>query len=219
MHRRLYMRLESSNMKLLLTKTTTSWVGSRETQRRATIHLALKWKEPFSPPGHNSRLRLKCDGTRAETRFRFSPKRTSPFKSAGTSVQSTSGSRGVRICVSNAGYTTFRGSVRVLATHSIRQFPLHFPSRMSPCVITFQLDSTFSVRSRHIDQLFLINIYSPSIFCLALLETAGLRKPNRNLRLYNLFSFDLPQGALRQLIPSVGKLVDSMGSLLCFTVL
>ena len=31
---------------------------------------------------------------------------------------------------------------RVLATHSIRQFPLHFPSRVSPCVITFQLDST-----------------------------------------------------------------------------
>jgi hypothetical protein len=30
----------------------------------------------------------------------------------------------------------------VLATHSIRQFPLHFPSRASPCAITFQLDST-----------------------------------------------------------------------------
>jgi hypothetical protein len=28
------------------------------------------------------RLRLKCDGTRAETTFRLSPKRTSPFKSA-----------------------------------------------------------------------------------------------------------------------------------------
>ena len=29
------------------------------------------------------RLRLKCDGTRAETRFRLSAKRTSPFESAG----------------------------------------------------------------------------------------------------------------------------------------
>jgi hypothetical protein len=29
---------------------------------------------------------------------------------------------------------------RVLATHSIRQFPLHFPSHASPCAITFQLD-------------------------------------------------------------------------------
>jgi hypothetical protein len=32
---------------------------------------------------------------------------------------------------------------RVLAIHSIRQFPLHFPSRASPCAITFQLDSLF----------------------------------------------------------------------------
>ena len=31
---------------------------------------------------------------------------------------------------------------RVLATHTIRQFPLHFPSRASPCAITLQLDSS-----------------------------------------------------------------------------
>jgi hypothetical protein len=31
---------------------------------------------------------------------------------------------------------------RVLATQNIRQFPPHFPSRASPCAITFQLDST-----------------------------------------------------------------------------
>ena len=91
---------------------------------------------------HYSRLLLKCDGTCTETTFRLSPKRTSPFKLAGASVQSTAGNRGVRISVSNAGYTMFRGSVRVLATHSIRQFPLHFPSRASPCAIRFQLDST-----------------------------------------------------------------------------
>ena len=46
-------------------------------------------------------VRLKRDGTRAETKFRLSPKRTSPFKSAGASVQSTAGSRGVRISLSN----------------------------------------------------------------------------------------------------------------------
>jgi len=34
---------------------------------------------------------------------------------------------------------------RVLTTHSIRQFPLHFPSCASPCAITFQLDSTVFV--------------------------------------------------------------------------
>jgi hypothetical protein len=76
--------------------------------------------------------RAKRDGTRAETGFRLSPKRTSPFKSAGASVQSTAGSRGVRITLSNAGYTTFGGGVRVLATHSIRLFPFHFPSRVPP---------------------------------------------------------------------------------------
>ena len=42
--------------------------------------------------------RSECDGTRAETRFGLSAKRTSPFKSAGVSVQSTAGSRGV--CIS-----------------------------------------------------------------------------------------------------------------------
>ena len=69
----------------------------------------------------SSRLRLKCDGTRAGTRFRLSAKRTSPFKSSGVSVQSTTGSRGVRISGSNAGYTMFRGSVKGTG------YPLHSP--------------------------------------------------------------------------------------------
>jgi len=47
----------------------------------------------------------------------------------GASVQSTAGRRGVRISVSNPRYTTFRDSVRVLATHSIRKFPLTSPVR------------------------------------------------------------------------------------------
>jgi hypothetical protein len=42
------------------------------------------------------RLRLKCDGIRVETRFHLSAKRTSPFKSVGTSVQSITGRRAVR---------------------------------------------------------------------------------------------------------------------------
>ena len=74
---------------------------------------------------------MKCDGTRVETRFRFSAKRTSPFKSAGASVQSTTGSRGVRIGGSNAGYTIFRGSVKS------NGYPLHSPVSPSfplPCV-------------------------------------------------------------------------------------
>ena len=80
------------------------------------------------------RLRLKCDGTRAETRVRLSAKRTSPFKSAGASVLSTTGSRGVRISCSNgsnAGFTMFRGSVKSTG------YPLHSlvpPSLPLPCV-------------------------------------------------------------------------------------
>ena len=87
-----------------------------------------------------NRLRLKCDGTRAETRFRLSAKRTSPFKSAGgvSSVDywqprcAASGG-------SNAVYTMFRGSVKSTG------YQLHSPVSPSiplPCVVTFQLDST-----------------------------------------------------------------------------
>jgi hypothetical protein len=74
---------------------------------------------------------LKCDGTRAETRFLLSAKRTSPFNSAGASVQSTTGSQGVCISGSNAGYTMFRGSVKSTG------YPLHSPVPPSlpvPCV-------------------------------------------------------------------------------------
>ena len=85
------------------------------------------------------RLRSKCDGTRAETRFRLSPKQTSPFKSAGASVQSTTGSRVVRISGSNAEYTMFRGSVKSTG------YPLHSPVSSSlplPCVIVCHHIST-----------------------------------------------------------------------------
>jgi len=49
------------------------------------------------------RVKTKCGGTRAETRFGLSAKWTSPFLSAGVSVQSTAGSRSMRISGSNAG--------------------------------------------------------------------------------------------------------------------
>ena len=89
-----------------------------------------------------SRLRLKCDGTRAETRFRLSAKRTNPFKSAVVSVQSTTGSRGVRISVSNgsnAGYTMFRGSVKSTG------YPLHLPVSPSlPLPVRHRVPSHFN---------------------------------------------------------------------------
>jgi len=63
--------------------------------------------------GHYMYRLLKCDGARAETRFRLSAKQASAFKSAGASVQLTTGSRSVRISGSHAGYTMFRGSVKI----------------------------------------------------------------------------------------------------------
>ena len=50
---------------------------------------------------------LKRDGTRAKTRFHLSPKWTSPFKSAGASVQSTAGSRVVASAVVMVGTLSF----------------------------------------------------------------------------------------------------------------
>ena len=76
-------------------------------------------------------LGQKSDVTRAETRFRLSAERTSQFKSAGASVQSTTGSRGVRISGSNVGYTMFRVSVKSTG------YPFHSPVPPSfplPCV-------------------------------------------------------------------------------------
>ena len=87
----------------------------------------IKSLQPFPA----SRLRLKCDSTRTEIRILLSAKRTSPFKLAVASVQSTTDSRGVRISGSNAGYTMFRGSVKSTG------YRLHSPVSHSlslPCV-------------------------------------------------------------------------------------
>jgi len=63
----------------------------------------------------------------------------------GASVQSTTGSRGVRISGSNAGCTMFRGSVKGTG------YPLHTPVSpslppppgASPCALPFQLEYTY----------------------------------------------------------------------------
>jgi len=78
-----------------------------------------------------SRLRLKCDGTHRETRFRLLAKGMSPFKLVGAPVQSTTSSQGVCISGSNAGYTKFLGSVKGTG------YPFHLPVSPSlplPCV-------------------------------------------------------------------------------------
>jgi hypothetical protein len=122
--------------------------------------VAPTFMEPF-PWLRYSRVRLKCNGTRAETIFRLSAKRKGPFNpldaelnpichllallgahlifhvggirvtSEGASIQSTTGSRVVRTSGSNAGYTMFQGSVKGTG------YPLHSsvsPSLPLPCV-------------------------------------------------------------------------------------
>ena len=63
----------------------------------------------------------------------------------GASVQSTAGSRGVRISGSNAGYTTFRGSVKSTG------YPLHSPFSPSLpvlCVtVCHQVSDTLYIKS------------------------------------------------------------------------
>jgi len=68
----------------------------------ATAGPATEWSCNVTSFSKTGRLRMKYDGTSAETRFLPSAKRTNAFKSAGASAQSTTGSRGVRISGSNA---------------------------------------------------------------------------------------------------------------------
>jgi hypothetical protein len=89
-----------------------------------------------------SRLCLKCEGTRAETRFRLSAKRTSLFKSAGVSVQSTTGRRAVHISLQGL----YCSCKPVFCSHvTLTGYPLHFlvsPSLLLPCVTVCHHSST-----------------------------------------------------------------------------
>ena len=119
---------------------------------------------------------MKRDGTRAETRFGLSAKRTSTFKLVGASVQSTTGSRGVRISGSNgsnAGYTMFCGRVQdYWLPTPLACFPFTSPYRASPCAIRFQLSYTcISVTSSRVLHLIIFPSqnanHSHDIQCLA----------------------------------------------------
>ena len=120
-----------------------SWLRCCATSRKVTGSIPdgaigiFYWHSPSGrtislgstqPPTEMSRLRFKCDGTPAETRFILSAKRTNPFKWAGASVQLTTCSRDVRISGIMLDKPCSEVVWRVLATHFILQFPLHFPS-------------------------------------------------------------------------------------------
>ena len=100
-----------------------SWFDSRGHRNLSGSAMSLGLSQRLT---EMSRVQLK----RAEAGFHLSAKRTSPFKSARTSVQSTTGSRDVRISGSNAGCIMFRGSVKGTG------YPLHSPvspSHPVPC--------------------------------------------------------------------------------------
>jgi len=110
-----------------------------ETGRSVQItYLLSKHKDiSYSRRQNHTRLRVKCDGTRAETRPRLSAKRTSPFKSVGVggrSVQSTTGRRAVRISLQGL----YCSCAPVFCGHvTLTSYPLHClvsPSLLRPCI-------------------------------------------------------------------------------------
>jgi hypothetical protein len=89
------------------------------------------------------RLRLKCDGIRAETRFCLWQNRWVNLNWRGRQFSQLLATKMCAWVVVMLDTPCSEVVWRVLATHSIRQFPLCFPSHALPCAITFQLDSTW----------------------------------------------------------------------------
>jgi len=99
-----------------------------------SVYVTEEYSIMFNSEELMGRLRLKCDGTRAEIIFRLSTKRRSPFKSAGASVQSTTGGRAVHISLQGLYCSckpVFRSHV-TLTGYSLHS--LVSPSLLQPCV-------------------------------------------------------------------------------------
>jgi hypothetical protein len=90
------------------------------------------------------RCQLKCDGTRAETNFVFRRKGRVHLNRRGHQFSRLLTAEVCASAVIMLDTPCTEEVWRVLATHSISQFPLHFPSRASPCAITFHLESTIN---------------------------------------------------------------------------
>jgi len=121
---------------------TVSAVGSYNTSCGRNVGSAMQYPSVPKTVYCAGRLRLKCDGTCAETRIRLSTNGQVHLNRWGLQFSRL---LAAVVCASAVVMLDTPCSEvvwRVLATHSIRQFPLHFPTRASPCAITFQLDST-----------------------------------------------------------------------------
>ena len=119
--------------------------ASRQTQ--LSFRRPSSFTEWHSTTCHRAveKMRLKCDGTRAETRFRLSAKRRVHLnRPVGVSSVNYWQPRCAPSAVVMLDTPCSEVVWRVLANHSIRQFPLHFSTRASPCAITHRLDSNFS---------------------------------------------------------------------------
>jgi len=103
-----------------------------------------KWLRSFFKNTSSIRGQLKCDGTHAQKpHFVF---RRNGRVHLNRRRHQFSRLLAVEVCASPIVMLDTPCSEvvwRVLATHSIRHFPLHFLSRASPCAITFQLDSNY----------------------------------------------------------------------------
>ena len=126
-----------------MVKVKVTLLSAMKAQRRSTLSLTSvlrgmsgeRHATTASPPGKRpDRPRLKCDGTRAETRFRLSAKRMCPFKSAGASVQSTTGRRAVHISLQGL----YCSCKPLFCSHvTLTGYPLHSlvsPSLLLPCL-------------------------------------------------------------------------------------
>ena len=102
----------------------------------------MNWKEYGRNRSWHGRLCLKCDGTRAETRFRLSAKGRVHLYRCGRKFSRLLVAEVCASAVVMLDKSCSEVVWRVLATHSIRQFPLHFPFPASACAIIFQPDST-----------------------------------------------------------------------------
>jgi hypothetical protein len=101
------------------------------------VATSLQWAQ-------RSGLRLKCDGTRAETRFLLSTKRASLFKSAEASVQWTTGRRAVHISLQ----CLYCSCKPVFCSHvTLTGYPLHtrFPFISPPYVYRVQSHFNWTV--------------------------------------------------------------------------
>jgi hypothetical protein len=115
------------------------------------------------------RLLMKCDGTCAETRFLLSAQRTSPFKSVGESVQSTTGRRAVHISLQ--GLYCSCNSV-FCSPVTLTGYPLYSlvsPSLLLPCLTVCHHIST----GRYDKLLFLIATFD-HILCFVAPCKAGI---------------------------------------------